>query len=50
MNNIIIHISVPSGSGKTFMGDNLKEQFKDKIVIKDLDKLRDEFKKKQFNI
>ena len=50
MNNIIIHISDPSGSDKTFMGDKLKEQFKDKIVVKDLDKLRDEFKKKQFNI
>ena len=40
---IIIHISGASGSGKTTLGNKLKEQFKNKIVVKDLDDLRDEF-------
>jgi adenylate kinase family enzyme len=40
---IIIHISGASGSGKTFLGNQLKKQFKKKIIVKDLDDLRDEF-------
>ena len=43
MDNIIIHISGASGSGKTTLGDRLKTIFKNKIVVKDLDNLRDEF-------
>ena len=43
MDNLIIHISGASGSGKTTLGNKLKEQFKNKIVVKDLDILRDEF-------
>ena len=52
MNKLIIHISGPSGSGKTFLGNKLKEQFKtknkNKIVVKDLDVLRDEHIKKTY--
>lgn len=40
---MIIHISGPSGSGKTFLGTKLKQHFKNKIVVQDLDNLRDEF-------
>ena len=43
MSKIIIHISGASGSGKTFLGNHLKEQFGKKIIVKDLDDLRDEF-------
>jgi len=42
MEHLIIHISGASGSGKTTLGNKLKEQFKNKIVVKDLDNLRDE--------
>ena len=43
MSKIIIHISGASGSGKTFLGNQLKEQFGKKIIVKDLDDLRDAF-------
>jgi len=43
MEKLIIHISGPSGSGKTTLGNKLKKQFGNKIVVKDLDDLRDEF-------
>jgi hypothetical protein len=43
MSKIIIHISGASGSGKTFLGNQLKELFGNKIIVKDLDTLRDEF-------
>ena len=43
MENLIIHISGASGFGKTTLGNKLKENFKSKIVVKDLDILRDEF-------
>ena len=43
MEKIIIHISGASGSGKTFLGKQLKDKFKNKIIVKDLDDLRDEF-------
>ena len=43
MSKIIIHISGASGSGKTFLGNQLKELFGKKIIVKDLDDLRDEF-------
>jgi uridine kinase len=43
METLIIHISGASGSGKTTLGNKLKKQFKSKIVVKDLDDLRDEF-------
>lgn len=43
---LIIHISGPSGAGKTTLGNKLKEKFKNKIVVKDLDDLRNEFIKK----
>ena len=45
---MIIHISGPSGSGKTYMGNKLKKNFKNKIVVKDLDELRDEFIKSYY--
>ena len=46
MENIIIHISGASGSGKTTLGNKLKIKFKNKIIVKDLDDLRDKFIKK----
>jgi len=46
---VIIHISGPPGSGKTTLGNKLKEQFKSKIVVKDLDILREEHIKKTYD-
>lgn len=46
MPKVIIHISGASGSGKTFLGGQLKELFGKKIIVKDLDILREEFIKK----
>jgi uridine kinase len=43
MDKIIIHISGATGSGKTTLGNKLKEKYKNKIVVKDLDELIDEF-------
>jgi len=40
MENLIIHISSASGSGKKTLGNKLKEHFKSKNVMKDLDILR----------
>ncbi len=40
---IIVHISGASGSGKTFLGNRLKENINNNYIIKDLDELRDEF-------
>jgi adenylate kinase family enzyme len=42
-NNIIIHICGASGSGKTTLGTKLKDKFKNKIVVKDIDDLRVKF-------
>lgn len=39
----IIHISGPSGAGKTTIGNKLKDKFGAKIVVKDIDDLRTEF-------
>ena len=49
MLKIIIHICGASGSGKTFLGNQLKEKFGKKIVVKDLDELRDEHIKKTYD-
>lgn len=49
MDKLIIHISGASGSGKTILGNKLKEKFKSKIVVKDLDDLRDEHIKKTYD-
>jgi len=49
MNKIIIHISGPSGSGKTVLGNKLNDHFKNKIVVKDLDILRNEFINKTYD-
>ena len=43
MRNIIIHISGCQGAGKTTIGNKLKEKYNEKIHIKDLDDLRNEF-------
>ncbi len=43
MTKLIIHITGASGSGKTTLGNKLKKNLKNKVVIKDLDDLRDEF-------
>jgi tRNA uridine 5-carbamoylmethylation protein Kti12 len=48
MNKLIIHISGASGSGKTTLGNKLKQQFKNEIVVKDIDDLRRDFIKKQY--
>lgn len=41
----IIHISGAPGSGKTTIGLKLKEHYKTKVIVKDLDDLFTEFKK-----
>jgi thymidylate kinase len=41
---MIIHISGAPGSGKTTIGQKLKEHYKFKVIIKDLDDLFTEFK------
>jgi hypothetical protein len=38
-----------SGSGKTVLGNKLKAKYKNKIVVKDLDNLRDEFITKTYD-
>jgi adenylate kinase family enzyme len=48
MSKIIIHISGVSGAGKTTLGNKLKDQIKDKIVVKDIDDLRRDFIKKYY--
>ena len=45
---MIIHICGPSGSGKTTLGNKLKKKYGNKIVVKDLDDLRDEFIKSYY--
>ncbi len=40
---IIIHISGSPGSGKTTIGNKLKQHFKAKVVVKDLDDLFSEY-------
>jgi len=47
-NNLIIHISGPSGSGKTTIGTRLKEKFNNKIIVKDIDDLRQDFIKEYY--
>lgn len=42
---LIIHISGSSGAGKTTLGLKLKKEYGDKIIVKDLDDLRDDFRK-----
>lgn len=44
----IIHISGASGSGKSFLGQKLLQQFGDKIVVKDIDDLRVDFIKEHY--
>jgi len=41
--SLIIHISGPSGAGKTTLGKKLKKEFNDKIVVEDIDDLRQKF-------
>ena len=40
---IIIHICGASGSGKTTLGNKLQDKFGNKIIVKDIDDLRNEF-------
>jgi hypothetical protein len=42
---IVIHISGCQGSGKSTIGKILVQKYGDKIIVKDLDDLRDEFSK-----
>ena len=42
-NNLIIHVSGPSGVGKTTLGNKLKNEFGGNIIVKDFDDLRQEF-------
>ena len=46
---MIIHISGASGSGKTTIGIKLKKHYKTKVIVKDLDELRDEHIKKTYD-
>ena len=41
--NIVIHISGPSGAGKTTLGNKLKDKFGNKITVTDIDDLRQDF-------
>ncbi len=49
MDKLIIHICGASGSGKTTLGNKLEKYFKNKIVVKDLDSLRDEHIKESYD-
>ena len=40
---VVVHISGASGSGKTTLGNKLKSRFGDKIIVKDLDELLDDY-------
>ena len=44
-NKIIIHISGAQGSGKSTMGNILSQEFKENIIVKDLDDLHVDFYK-----
>lgn len=44
----VIHISGPSGAGKTTLGNKLKYKYNEKIVVKDIDDLRYDFIKKEY--
>lgn len=44
----IIHISGASGSGKTYLGKRLSKLYGSKIIVKDLDDLREEFINSQY--
>lgn len=46
---MIVHISGPSGSGKSYLGNKLQKKFGKKIKVKDLDQLRDEFINKNYD-
>jgi len=43
MSQLIIHISGPSGAGKTTLGNKLIDKYGTKIIVKDIDDLRKEF-------
>lgn len=45
---IVIHISGSIGSGKSTLGNKLKEKFGNKIVVKDIDDLSAEFIKNEY--
>jgi tRNA uridine 5-carbamoylmethylation protein Kti12 len=45
---MIIHISGPSGAGKSTLGKKLKKYYKNKIIVKDIDDLRQEFIKEYY--
>ena len=45
---MIIHISGPSGAGKTTLGNKLKEKYGNKIIVKDMDDLRQDFIKTRY--
>ena len=47
---MIIHITGSVGSGKTTLGNKLIKYFNDKIIVKDIDELRDEFIKKIYGL
>lgn len=40
---LLIHISGPQGSGKTYLGNKIKNEYGDRVIVKDLDELADEF-------
>lgn len=45
---MIIHVAGAPGSGKTFLGERLKKEFGDDILVKDIDDLRADFIKSQY--
>jgi uridine kinase len=50
MNKLIIHISGASGSGKTTLGNILKQQFKNEIVVKDINDLKEDYMKQGYKL
>lgn len=40
---LVIHVSGASGSGKTTLGKKIEKRFHGRVVVKDMDDLRDEF-------
>ena len=48
MDILIIHIAGASGSGKSYLGQRLSDLYGDKIIVKDIDYLRDEFIKQYY--
>ena len=47
--NLIVHISGPAGSGKTTLGNRLKQKYGNRIIVMDIDTLRRDFVNREYN-